>query len=105
MAGDGFAEAVLEIVRSIPPGRVMSYGDIAAELGTRGARLVGRVMATSGEGVPWWRVVRSDGRPPRGHEADAWARYANEGTAVTGDIEGYRVRMPVARWRPQRTRS
>ena len=63
-----FAEHVLEIVRAIPPGRVMTYGDVAAVLGSRGARAVGAVMARGGAEVPWWRVVRAGGLAPRGHE-------------------------------------
>jgi len=61
---DAFAEAVLDLVAQIPPGRVMSYGGIAAELGSRASRQVGKVMAYSGHEVPWWRVVHADGRPP-----------------------------------------
>ena len=34
----GFVEAVLAVVDDIPPGCVATYGDIAAILGSRGAR-------------------------------------------------------------------
>jgi alkylated DNA nucleotide flippase Atl1 len=50
---EGFVEAVLEVVSDIPPGRVMTYGQIAALLGSRGARVVGNVMARYGADVPW----------------------------------------------------
>ena len=49
------------MVEAIPPGRVMSYGDIAEYLGEGGPRQVGRVMALWGGGVPWWRVIHADG--------------------------------------------
>jgi alkylated DNA nucleotide flippase Atl1 len=63
---DDFASSVLDVVDSIPPGRVMSYGDIAEYLGAgRGPRQVGRVMATYGGAVAWWRVIHSDGTPLR----------------------------------------
>ncbi|HUR04803.1 MAG TPA: MGMT family protein, partial [Nonomuraea sp.] len=39
-----FAERVLDVVESIPPGMVMSYGDIAEYLGEGGPRQVGQVM-------------------------------------------------------------
>ncbi len=100
-----FGGAVLLVVDGIPPGRVMTYGDVAAELGSRGARAVGRVMATEGSSVPWWRVVRADGRPPAGHEAEALAHYRAEGTPLRAPAAGdpawaYRLDLSAARWAP-----
>ena len=106
-----FAGAVLLVVAEIPHGRVMTYGDVATELGSRGARAVGRVMATEGSSLPWWRVVRADGRPPAGHERAALERYRAEGTplratsgarGLTGDELDYRIDLAVARWVPWR---
>jgi hypothetical protein len=55
---DDFASSVLDVVDSIPPGRVMSYGDIAEYLSVGpGPRQVGRVMATYGGAVAWWRTA------------------------------------------------
>src|SRR6185436_19478973 len=49
---DDFAGNVLDVVDSIPPGRVMSYGDIAEYLASGpGPRQVGHVMATYGGAV------------------------------------------------------
>ena len=56
-----FASRVLDVVDSIPAGKVMSYGDVAEYLGQGGPRQVGRVMALWGGGVAWWRVVHADG--------------------------------------------
>ena len=58
-----FAEAVWALVRTVPPGRVTTYGDIAeAYYGVRkGARGIGRAVSRSPDGVPWWRVVTFDG--------------------------------------------
>lgn len=100
-----FGGAVLLVVSDIPPGRVMTYGDVAAELGSLGARAVGRVMATEGSSVPWWRVVRADGRPPEGHEAEALAHYRAEGTPLRAgagehDPHTYRLNLHAARWAP-----
>lgn len=94
-----FAEAVLDLVERIPPGRVMAYGDVAAVLGSGGARAVGTVMARFGSGVPWHRVLRADGSPPAGHEAEALRRHRREGTPLTAS--GTRVDMAVARWWPE----
>ena len=93
-----FAESVLDLVETIPPGRVMAYGDVAAVLGSGGARAVGTVMARFGSGVPWHRVVRSDGSPPVGHEAEALRRHRREATPLTAS--GTRVDTAAARWSP-----
>ncbi|HLP23563.1 MAG TPA: MGMT family protein [Microbacteriaceae bacterium] len=100
----GFAEAVLAVVDEIPSGQVMSYGDVAAALGSRAARAVGQVMAYYGQGSPWWRVLRAGGHPPRGLEDRAREFYVAEGTPlITTDTEcGYRVDFARARYRPWR---
>jgi methylated-DNA-protein-cysteine methyltransferase related protein len=59
-----FFEAVYRIVRLIPEGRVMTYGQIAALLGQpRAARAVGFAMKASGgmPDVPWHRVINAQG--------------------------------------------
>jgi alkylated DNA nucleotide flippase Atl1 len=97
-----FAEHVLSIVETIPPGRVMTYGDVAASLGSRAARVVGQVMAYYGADVPWWRVIRASGHPPQGHEHIALQYYRAESTPLlgVGSDAGYRVDLRAARWRP-----
>jgi methylated-DNA-protein-cysteine methyltransferase-like protein len=52
------------MVRRVPPGRVVSYGGVAALLGApRAARGVGRALSTlpGDTDVPWWRVVNRNG--------------------------------------------
>jgi alkylated DNA nucleotide flippase Atl1 len=93
-----YAEAVLDLVDRIPPGRAVSYGDVAEILGAGGARAVGTVMARFGSGVPWHRVVRADGRLPQGHEDEALRRHRAEGTPLAPD--GTRLDLRRARWRP-----
>ena len=97
-----FTERVLEIVETIPPGRVMTYGDVAWTFGRPGARAVGMVMRSHGSSVPWWRVLRAGGHPPTGHEAAAREHYEAEGTPlVPADTEaGYRVDLTRAAWQP-----
>jgi methylated-DNA-protein-cysteine methyltransferase-like protein len=56
---------VYNLVKKIPRGRVMTYGQVAKILRLPGgARTAGRAMAASpsGEGVPWHRVVGAGGR-------------------------------------------
>lgn len=98
-----YAERVLEVAELIPPGRVMTYGDVAEWLGEGGPRQVGRVMALYGGAVPWWRVVRADGRPLPGHEPRALGHYRAEGTplreaARTAEDRVPRLDMRRARW-------
>ena len=95
-----FVEAVLEIVADIPSGSVMTYGDVAAVLGSRAARAVGNVMALYGSDVPWWRVIRSSGLPPIAHEDRALGHYRAEGTPLVTTRDGYKVNLRMARHFP-----
>ncbi|GIV08814.1 MAG: methylated-DNA--protein-cysteine methyltransferase [Fimbriimonadales bacterium] len=56
------ADGVYALVRAIPRGKVVSYGQIAVCCSPLTARQVGRIMASALEDdIPWWRVVGSDG--------------------------------------------
>ncbi len=67
-----FEQEVVAAVRRLRPGEVASYGEIAEEAGFPGAaRAVGAVLSRS-SGLPWWRVVRADGKlvsPSAGKQA------------------------------------
>lgn len=89
------ASAVLDAVDLVPAAHVVTYGDVAALVGC-GPRQVGAVMARWGGAVAWWRVLRSDGSPPPGHEREALRHYAAEGTPLRPD--GRRVDLGRARW-------
>ncbi|MFI6879502.1 MGMT family protein [Streptomyces sp. NPDC050400] len=98
-----YAERVLEVAELIPPGRVMTYGDVAEWLEEGGPRQVGRVMSLYGGAVPWWRVVRADGAMLPGHELGALDHYREENTplreasrAAGGHLP--RLDMKRARW-------
>jgi alkylated DNA nucleotide flippase Atl1 len=92
-----YVEAVLSLVETVPRGRVTTYGALADAVGSRGPRGVGRVMATHGGAVPWWRVVRADGSLPPSHDAEALAHYREEGTPLR---RPGRVDMGRAAWWP-----
>jgi methylated-DNA-protein-cysteine methyltransferase-like protein len=78
-----FVERVLELVERIPVARAVSYGAIAEHLAAGyGPRYVGRVMATDGYAVPWWRVVRADGAMAPPLMAEAQVHWLEEGTPV-----------------------
>ncbi len=96
---DDFASQVLDVVDSIPPGHVMSYGDIAEYLGAGpGPRQVGRVLAVYGGAVAWWRVIHSDGTPAPGHDSRALEHYLAEGTPLCSARPPVRVDIRRARW-------
>ena len=61
---DVFKKRVVHVLRRIPPGRVMTYGDVAAAAGKpRAARAVGNLMRTIRiPGLPYHRVVAAGGR-------------------------------------------
>lgn len=86
--------SVLAAVERIPPGRVMSYGDVAEYAGCGTARLVGRILATDAGTVPWHRVLRADGTPAPHLAGEQLARLREEGVAIRNG----RVVMKLARW-------
>ncbi|MEV0838671.1 MGMT family protein [Actinocatenispora sera] len=87
-------DEVRAVVAAIPPGRVMSYGDIAARIGA-GPRQVGRAMTLLDDAVPWWRVVHADGTPATCHGGTAPALLRAEGTPLTRTrVDMLRARLP-----------
>jgi len=83
-----FATRVLSAVRRIPPGRVATYGDVAAMAGRpRAARAVGNIMRACGRpDVPCHRVIAAGGRLGGygGRETMKRALLAAEGITVSG---------------------
>jgi methylated-DNA-protein-cysteine methyltransferase related protein len=60
---DVYRKPVYDLVRNIPAGRVMTYGQIASVLGGGyTARTIGYVMHGSPDDVPWQRVINSQGK-------------------------------------------
>ncbi len=88
----------LAVLVALQPGEVVSYGDVAEVAGYPGrSRAVGRLLSTTAVEVPWWRVVRSDGRlatTPPTEQADLLRA---EGVVVRG---GRVVVAPAGRFRP-----
>ena len=59
---EGLYEKVYEIVRTIPKGKVATYGQIAKMLGTRDPRKVGWALAANSDReTPCHRVVNKEG--------------------------------------------
>lgn len=59
-----FFDQVFEVVKKIPTGKVMTYGQIAKVLGTRDVRKIGWALHSNKNSdiVPCHRVVNKDGR-------------------------------------------
>jgi methylated-DNA-protein-cysteine methyltransferase related protein len=89
-------ERVREIIRSIPPGRVASYGDIAAMASASTPRLVGRILSEDGHDLPWHRVIRSNGVPAQGLARRQLELLRAEGVLADGE----KVDMRKYRWHP-----
>src|SRR5712675_3694033 len=83
-----FADRVLSVVRRIPPGRVATYGEVAAMAGRpRAARAVGNIMrGCSRPDVPCHRVIAAGGRLGGygGNEALKRALLVAEGITISG---------------------
>lgn len=89
-----FARSVLDAVDRIPPGRVLSYGDVAELIEAGSARAVGMVMARYGAEVPWHRVLHADGSCATHKSERQLDLLRAEGVPVAGA----RVDMRRARW-------
>lgn len=100
-----FERRVLAVVRAIPPGRVSTYGDVAAAAGRpRAVRAVGNIMRTCRDAtVPCHRVVAAGGRLGGygGRESFKRALLAAEGLTVFGRAIR---RFAEVRWEGRRSR-
>lgn len=89
-----FEDAVLEVITSLEPGEVVTYGEVADQAGFPGAaRAVGTVLRTCDGDIPWWRVVGAGGliRTP-GKERQAYLLRSEGILVVGGKVVGTRNR-------------
>ncbi|MEK7682850.1 MAG: MGMT family protein [Chloroflexota bacterium] len=106
-----YRQLVYQIVRAIPPGRVMTYGGIGALIpppaGTSWsgytrvrARWVGYALADCPEDVPWYRVVNAQGRiSPRLGLGPPLQRTLLKQEGTRFDANG-RLDLPALEWKP-----
>jgi methylated-DNA-protein-cysteine methyltransferase-like protein len=99
----GYRERVFQVVRRIPKGRVMNYGQLATLLGEGyTARTVGYVMSAADDTVPWQRVINAQGACSTGRVVlppDLQQRML-EAEGVTFDARG-RCDLEQYRWTPE----
>lgn len=97
----GFRERVYEVVRQIPIGRVMTYGQIAALCGNpRAARIVGGVAHFGNPDLPWQRVVNKSGGLAAGYPGGVQGHKEHleaEGIHVGDD---FKVNISELLWNP-----
>jgi methylated-DNA-protein-cysteine methyltransferase-like protein len=80
---------ILGRVRAIPVGFVRTYGDIDP----KAPRLVGHILATTKERLPWHRVVHADGSLAMGTRQRKLL--VKEGVPVRGDrVDLRQARLP-----------
>jgi methylated-DNA-protein-cysteine methyltransferase-like protein len=106
-----FNDLVYEIVKAIPRGKVMTYGDIAALIpppinmdplaySRVRARWVGYAMASCGKDVPWQRVINAQGQVSNrpGHGPHVQRLYLEEDGVIFDSKD--RVDLKIYRWEP-----
>jgi methylated-DNA-protein-cysteine methyltransferase-like protein len=87
---------VYAAIAAIPPGRVASYGAIAARAGLPGrARLVGRLLGEVPEGMqlPWFRVLRASGEIALPRGSRGWREQCRRLRAEGVEVRNGRVAL------------
>ncbi|MBK8979143.1 MAG: MGMT family protein [Planctomycetes bacterium] len=99
--GPGFNDRVFAVVRTVPRGRVTTFGDVAGALGwARAARQVGRALAAlpgQDTEVPWQRVVLASGKVPCGPRQASLLRAEGVDVGASGLVAEFDRR----RWKPR----
>ncbi len=91
-------QRILAAIRAVPRGQVAGYGHIARRAGLPGrARLVARILAGNEDPtLPWYRILRSDGRIAFPEGSRGWREQSQRLRAEGVVVENGRVRMPRA---------
>ncbi|WP_040797882.1 MGMT family protein [Nocardia higoensis] len=90
-------EHVRALIAGIPPGRVVTYGDLAAAAGLSTPRTVGWIMRTDSADLPWHRVVGAGGRPATGKSERQARLLAEEGVPLRdGRVDMAAARFPLS---------
>lgn len=98
-----FRDKVYDVAKEIPPGKVVTYGQLAQLVGSpKAARAVGMCMKQNPDNtiVPCHRVVASDGKLTGfafGGVLEKKIKLQKEGVKFIGD----KVDLTVSQWDPQ----
>ncbi len=99
-------EPIYDFVRTVPAGKVVTYGQVAGCLSESAvtARMVGAALHTVPEGIPWQRVVGAGGTLPihkRSPELAARQKALLEAEGVTFlPSDTPRIDMVHSQWQP-----
>ena len=93
-------QRIVDVIIALGEGVVVSYGDVADDAGFPGrSRAVGSLLSGTDLDLPWWRVVRADGRLATDPAAGQAALLRAEGVTVR---DGRVVDAPIGRFRRRR---
>lgn len=100
---EDFKLRVYEIVKQIPKGRAMTYGDVAVVAGAAWAAWeVGQIAHTGPSQLPWQRVVNKNGGLARGYTPGGYEAHKRDlekdGVEVSPE---YTVDIERLRWLPE----
>ena len=100
-----YQQAILHVVQLVPRGKVISYGQVAAYVGTpRAAREIGWAMRSMRpvDNFPWWRVLNNAGKITIKGNIHATATQQKELLQADGVIvnDDYELDIDKYRWRP-----
>lgn len=96
-------QRIWQVVNAIPPGKVVSYGQVAEMAGLgRQARFVGRAlgMLPPDHNLPWFRVIRSNGQIAFPTDSEAFNRQIELLTQDGVEVVNGKVSMASFRWAP-----
>lgn len=97
------ANAIYAVLTAIPPGRVVTYGQVATLAGLPGAaRLVGHVLRELPEHtqLPWHRVIGAQGRIALPADSAGFAEQVKRLTAENVAVSNGRISLRQYRWHP-----
>jgi methylated-DNA-protein-cysteine methyltransferase-like protein len=80
-----FQRAVVDVVRALHPGDIVTYADVAIEAGHPGAAQAVANVLRRVPGLPWWRVIPTSGRLYRSHEPSQRPLLEAEGINIDRD--------------------
>ncbi|MGM0845773.1 MAG: MGMT family protein [Bacillota bacterium] len=99
-----FTEAVIRVIKNIPSGKVMTYGQVAGLAGSpRAARQVVRILHSMSRKhqLPWHRVINAKGQIAlRDEESFEEQRLSLEGEGVEVGLHG-KIELARYQWNPE----
>jgi len=94
--------AIYQVIRSIPPGKVCTYGQVAEMAGlARAARLVGHTLRKLPKGtqLPWHRVINSQGKLSLPEDSPSYREQRKRLQEEDVSFVGNRIRLKQFAWR------